>query len=169
VAVIAHLTYDPDTGTYRGTLRTLTINTTVAIVPNKHKHAARQPDYRVLAQNGFELGAGWLKTSERRGSTFISCGLTAPEWGGRLYANIAPATDKGCNPRTNLESAGGIASGFALCVVAEDERRHLKRMRGYPRFRELLLHRPNGRLLQRTILVFLPASVIKPLHLSIRA
>jgi len=43
---------------FTGTLRTLTLQTKVAIVPND-KSSPNAPDYRILAAGGYEIGAAW--------------------------------------------------------------------------------------------------------------
>ena len=43
---------------FRGKLQTLMMKASITIVPNEDKTAEGQPDFRVLANGGFELGAG---------------------------------------------------------------------------------------------------------------
>lgn len=92
MAVIAYLTHDEDADSYKGVLQTLAIREVIEIIPNGNKLSDKQPDYRIFAANGFELGAAWKKTSERSGKPYVSCGMSAPEWGRKLYANVAPST-----------------------------------------------------------------------------
>ncbi|PJR10235.1 DUF736 domain-containing protein [Sinorhizobium meliloti] len=89
-ATIARLTAN-EKG-FVGTLATLAIRCPITIVENAKKDEnGQEPDYRVLAnRNGFELGAAWVRTSQRTGAEYISVSLRAPEFG-TLYANIAPA------------------------------------------------------------------------------
>lgn len=76
---------------FKGELKTLSIRTEIAIVPNAAKTSDGQPDYRVTA-GGVEVGAGWLRRSEVRGSDYVSLSLAAPEFGPRrLYANLGRA------------------------------------------------------------------------------
>jgi type IV secretory pathway protease TraF len=48
---------------FKGELKTLSIRADIAIVPNGHKSADTQPDYRVSA-GGVEVGAGWIRRGE---------------------------------------------------------------------------------------------------------
>jgi uncharacterized protein (DUF736 family) len=88
--VIGYVTKQ-DNGGFKGRLTTLSIQVKVEIAPNEAKKAANQPDFRVVA-NGYEIGAGWRKTSETSGKEYLSLSLAAPEFGPRkLYANLARA------------------------------------------------------------------------------
>ncbi len=76
---------------FKGELRTLSIRTEIMIVPNGHKAADTQPDYRVTA-GGVEVGAGWVRRGEMSGKDYVSLSLAAPEFGPRrLYANLGRA------------------------------------------------------------------------------
>lgn len=86
---IATLTVKAD-GSFEGTLTTLNVTAQIAILPNGRKMNDREPDYRVISRkNGFELGAGWTKTSQN-GNDYVSVSLSAPEFGS-IYGNIANA------------------------------------------------------------------------------
>ena len=64
MASIANLTVKDD-GSFEGTLATLMVTAPIAIVPNGRKVKDSEPDYRVISRkNGYELGAGWVKTSQ---------------------------------------------------------------------------------------------------------
>ena len=58
---IGHVQRQND-GSFRGALKTLSVNAEIAIIPNRGK-TGDQPDYRVLS-NGVELGGGWIRTGE---------------------------------------------------------------------------------------------------------
>ncbi len=76
---------------FKGELKTLSIRTEILIVPNGHKSADNQPDYRVTA-GGVEVGAGWNRRGEMSGKDYVSLSLAAPEFGPRrLYANLGRA------------------------------------------------------------------------------
>jgi len=76
---------------FKGELKTLSIRTEIAIVPNGHKTTDTQPDYRVSA-GGVEVGAGWVRRGEMSGKDYVSLSLAAPEFGPRrLYANLGRA------------------------------------------------------------------------------
>jgi len=77
-------------GSFKGSIRTLSVNAEVQIVPNRSK-TGEQPDYRVLAA-GVELGGGWIRTGEVSGREYIRLAMAAPELGSRtLYANLGRA------------------------------------------------------------------------------
>lgn len=77
---------------FKGELKTVSIRTPIAIVPNARKANDVQPDYRVETTGGVEVGAGWLRRSESSGRDYVSLSLAAPEFGPRrLYANLGRA------------------------------------------------------------------------------
>jgi uncharacterized protein (DUF736 family) len=87
---IGNLTVKDD-GSFEGTLATLNVTAPIAIIPNGRKAKDSEPDYRVISRkNGFELGAGWVRTSQTTGAEYVSVSLSAPEFG-MLYCNIANA------------------------------------------------------------------------------
>jgi uncharacterized protein (DUF736 family) len=89
MSAIGYVTRTPDG--FKGQIRTLSIRTDIEIVPNRAKTAANQPDYRVLS-GPVELGAGWIKTGEQSGNTYVSLGIAAPEFGPRrIYVNLGRA------------------------------------------------------------------------------
>lgn len=67
-------------GGYKGQLKTLSLRAEIEIVPNTSKNADNHPDFRVLAK-GYEIGAGWRRTSESSGNEYVSLSLAAPEFG----------------------------------------------------------------------------------------
>ncbi|MFC0104421.1 DUF736 domain-containing protein [Sphingopyxis terrae] len=74
-----------------GQLRTLSIRASIDISPNRSKSGDAQPDFRVFSE-GVEIGAGWVRTGEMSGKTYVSLSLAAPEFGPRrLYANLGRA------------------------------------------------------------------------------
>lgn len=90
MATIANLTVKAD-GSFEGTLATLSVTAPIAIIPNGRKVKDSEPDYRVVSRkNGFELGAGWVRTSQTTGAEYVSVSLSAPELG-TIYCNIANA------------------------------------------------------------------------------
>lgn len=77
-------------GSFKGSIRTLSVNAEIAILPNRGK-SGDQPDYRVVS-NGVELGGGWVRTGEVSGREYIRLAMSAPELGARtLYANLGRA------------------------------------------------------------------------------
>ncbi|QCB55827.1 DUF736 family protein [Sphingopyxis sp. PAMC25046] len=74
-----------------GQLKTLSIRASIEISPNRNKGSDVQPDFRVFSE-GVEIGAGWVRTGEVSGKTYVSLSLAAPEFGPRrLYANLGRA------------------------------------------------------------------------------
>lgn len=74
-----------------GQLKTLSIRASIDISPNRSKAGDAQPDFRVHSE-GVEIGAGWVRTGEVSGKTYVSLSLAAPEFGPRrLYANLGRA------------------------------------------------------------------------------
>jgi uncharacterized protein (DUF736 family) len=64
MATIATLTQKPDSS-LEGQLATLSVSAPIALVRNTRKSKDNEPDYRVVSRrNGFELGAGWNRTSK---------------------------------------------------------------------------------------------------------
>ena len=53
---------------YTGTVKTLTINAKVRLVPVEERRE-NGPDFRVLAGGNIELGAAWAKTAKGVGRT----------------------------------------------------------------------------------------------------
>jgi uncharacterized protein (DUF736 family) len=90
MATIATLTTKED-GSMEGTLATLNVSAPIALLPNGRKAKENEPDFRVISRkNGFELGAGWYRTSKTTGEEYVSVSLSAPEFG-VIYGNVAPA------------------------------------------------------------------------------
>ena len=79
-----------DDGSFKGSIRTLSVNAEVAILPNRGK-TGEQPDYRILA-GGVELGGGWIRTGEVSQREYVRLAMAAPELGNQtLYANLGRA------------------------------------------------------------------------------
>jgi uncharacterized protein (DUF736 family) len=69
---------------YRGTLRTLTLNTKLAIVEVEKQ--GDEPDFRVFAGQA-EVGAGWKRTSQA-GRDYVSLRLDDPTLAEPINANL---------------------------------------------------------------------------------
>lgn len=94
MSAIGYVTRNPETDTYKGQVRTLSIRADIEITPNRAKSAANQPDYRVFS-GPVELGGGWVKTGKRSGEEYVSLALAAPELGPRrIYVNLGRAADQ---------------------------------------------------------------------------
>lgn len=90
MAAIGYVTKGTN-GSFKGSLKTLSIRAEIEIVANDNKATENQPDYRVLSE-GVEIGAGWLRRSDSSGRDYVSLSLAAPEFGPRrLYANLGRA------------------------------------------------------------------------------
>ena len=90
MATIANLTMKSD-GSLEGVLATLNVTAPIAIIPNNRKSKESEPDYRIISRkNGFELGAGWIRSSQTTGADYTSVSLSAPEFG-TIYGNVANA------------------------------------------------------------------------------
>ncbi|HAQ73581.1 DUF736 domain-containing protein [Stutzerimonas nitrititolerans] len=71
---------------FTGTLRTLTLQTKVAIVPND-KSSPNAPDYRILAADGYEIGAAWKKLSQAE-RPYLSVSLDDPAFPATVCARL---------------------------------------------------------------------------------
>ncbi len=95
---IGYVTRNPEKGSYKGTLKTLTISTGIEIVPNPDKTKDGQPDYRIFTDERTEIGAAWDKVGKASGKPYVSLTFAAPELGRRkLYANLGPAAHQDDN------------------------------------------------------------------------
>ena len=81
---------------YSGRIRTLSLNTDVAIVTAETSETENAPDYRVHAESeeGPEIGAGWKRTGERAGE-YISVLLDDPALPQPIRANLFRDDDAG--------------------------------------------------------------------------
>ena len=78
-------------GSYRGSIRTLSIKAPIELQPNRQKAKDTHPDFRVYSE-GVEVGAAWTKIGQQSGEEYVSMSLAAPEFGPRkLYCNLGPA------------------------------------------------------------------------------
>jgi uncharacterized protein (DUF736 family) len=79
-------------GSYKGELKTLTIQAPIEIRPNRQKSNDRQPDFRIYAANNVEIGTARMKVGQDSQGEYVSLQLAAPEFGPkRLFANLGPA------------------------------------------------------------------------------
>ena len=68
------------------------LNTRIDIVANDNKQTDKQPDFRVYAKDGGEIGGGWTRTGKTSGKDYISLTLAHPMIGPRkVYANLGQA------------------------------------------------------------------------------
>lgn len=80
-------TFTPDNDGFAGTVRTLSLNVKVKLVPNDRNSSDNAPDFRVLAATGHEIGAAWRKTSEA-GRAYLSVTLDDPTFPSAIYARL---------------------------------------------------------------------------------
>lgn len=81
---------------YEGMLSLMNISTWIRITKNTDKSRDAQPDFRVyVGESSTQIGGGWLKTSKRSGSEYVSMTFADPLIGPRrIYANLAPVKGK---------------------------------------------------------------------------
>jgi uncharacterized protein (DUF736 family) len=84
-------TFTTHNGSYTGTVRTLTLNVKVRLVPSD-KASENAPDYRVVAGNGLEIGAAWKKLSKAE-RPYLSVTLDDPSFPATLYARLVEGED----------------------------------------------------------------------------
>ncbi len=84
-------TFTAQNDSYTGTLRTLTLNVKVKIVPND-KESENAPDYRIVAGN-FEIGAAWKKVSRATERPYLSVTLDDPSFPATIYARLVEGDD----------------------------------------------------------------------------
>lgn len=76
---------------YTGTVRTLTLNVKVKIVPTD-KESEKAPDFRILAGN-FEIGAAWKKIANSTERPYLSVTLDDPSFPATIYARLIEGED----------------------------------------------------------------------------
>lgn len=87
---------------YTGTLVTMAVRTKIHIAPNTMA-TGDQPDYRIFANNSYEIGVAWKKTSSRTGNPYLSVRLAAPELGAMaIYANLVAVDEIGDDGITHI-------------------------------------------------------------------
>jgi uncharacterized protein (DUF736 family) len=75
---------------FTGTVRTLTLNVKVKIVPSE-KESDKAPDYRIVA-GAFEIGAAWKKVSNND-RPYLSVTLDDPSFPATIYARLVENED----------------------------------------------------------------------------
>ena len=84
-------TFTAQNGSYTGSVRTLTLNVKVKIVPNE-KESENAPDFRIVAGN-FEIGAAWKKVSRTAERPYLSVTLDDPSFPATIYARLVEGED----------------------------------------------------------------------------
>jgi uncharacterized protein (DUF736 family) len=77
---------------YSGTVRTLTLNVKVKLVPNADKERDNAPDFRIVAGSGLEIGAAWKKLSKAE-RPYLSVTLDDPSFPATIYARLVEGDD----------------------------------------------------------------------------
>jgi len=81
-----------ENGGYEGRLAMMTLSTAITILPNEAKENDRQPDFRIFAAKGGEIGGGWNRVGKNSGKPYVSLTFAHPAFGpGRIFANLARA------------------------------------------------------------------------------
>jgi uncharacterized protein (DUF736 family) len=88
MANIGNFTAQKDS--FTGTVRTLTLNVKVKIIPND-KQGENAPDYRIVAGT-FEIGAAWKKLS-KADRPYLSATLDDPSFPATIYARLVEGED----------------------------------------------------------------------------
>ncbi|WP_269633245.1 DUF736 domain-containing protein [Pelomonas sp. BJYL3] len=83
-------TFTAQNNGFAGTVRTLTLNVKVKMVPND-KTSENSPDYRIVAGN-FEIGAAWKKVSQAD-RPYLSVTLDDPSFPATIYARLVEGED----------------------------------------------------------------------------
>lgn len=84
-------TFTAQNDSYTGTVRTLTLNVKVKIVPSD-KGSEHAPDFRIVAAGGFDIGAAWKKVS-KADRPYLSVTLDDPSFPATLYARLVEGED----------------------------------------------------------------------------
>lgn len=83
-------TFNAQGNSFAGTVRTLTLNVKVKIVPSD-KESENAPDYRIVAGN-YEIGAAWKKLSKAERS-YLSVTLDDPSFPATIHARLVQGDD----------------------------------------------------------------------------
>ena len=84
-------TFTAQNNGFTGTVRTLTLNVKVKIVPSD-KESENAPDYRIVAGTGYEIGAAWKKVS-KADRPYLSVTLDDPSFPATIYARLVEGDD----------------------------------------------------------------------------
>ena len=96
-------TFTAEKDGFTGTLRTLTLNVKVKLVPNDKGDTENAPDFHLQAA-GHEIGAAWKKTSEA-GREYLSVSIDDPSFPATIYARLIEGENESA-PDFRLQAAG---------------------------------------------------------------
>lgn len=94
-----------DDGSFKGSIKTLSVNAEIQIVPNRHK-TGEQPDYKVVS-GGVELGGGWVRTGEVSGREYALPHTFRRLEGASILDGAQDVQDKRCGYFRNRERPDG--------------------------------------------------------------
>jgi uncharacterized protein (DUF736 family) len=80
-------TFTAEKDGFTGTLRTLTLNVKVKLVPNDKGDRENAPDFRLQATGGYDIGAAWKKVSQAE-RPYLSVTLDDPSFPATIYARL---------------------------------------------------------------------------------
>ncbi len=108
-------TFTTDKDGFTGTLRTLTLNVKVKLVPNDKGSSENAPDFRLQAA-GHDIGAAWNKTSEA-GREYKSVTLDDPSFPAPVYARLIEGEDGTHDLICSRRTASGLPVGTRRATV----------------------------------------------------
>jgi uncharacterized protein (DUF736 family) len=85
-------TFTADKDGFAGTVRTLTLNVKVRLVPNDKGDHENAPDFRLQATGGYDIGAAWKKVSQAE-RPYLSVTLDDPSFPATIYARLIEEDD----------------------------------------------------------------------------
>lgn len=83
-------TFTRTSDSFSGTIKTLTLNSKVSIVPADKEHD-KAPDFRIFA-GPLEIGAAWQKVSAAD-RDYLSCKIDDPSLPAAIYASLVAVQD----------------------------------------------------------------------------
>ncbi|SAK81923.1 DUF736 domain-containing protein [Caballeronia ptereochthonis] len=84
-------TFTAEKDGFTGTLRTLTLNVKVKLVPNDKGDSENAPDFRVQVAS-HDIGAAWKKVSKAE-RPYVSVTLDDPSFPATIYARLIESED----------------------------------------------------------------------------
>jgi|GEM_PF-347711 len=101
MASIGTLRRNPN-GAFKGELRFATFQRPIPVqLFRVRKSKDTAPDFRMIAGNGTEVGAAWIKQNKRTGEDYISVSIALPELGTAIYGTLGKMPNQ---PDENLFS-----------------------------------------------------------------
>jgi len=89
-------------GAFKGELRFATFQRPIPVqLFRARKSKDTAPDFRMIAGNGTEVGAAWIKQNKRTGEDYISVSIALPELGTAIYGTLGKMPNQ---PDENLFS-----------------------------------------------------------------